>query len=87
MSTGISYVDEFVAEVQDVCNQLYELYDETNEICPPHIYGAILGLHERLEIALKQIDINGKVVSDPKDFPEDLRIRQYPEQLKAGGKT
>lgn len=38
-------------------------------------------------VFVKQLDIGGKVASDPKDFPEDLRIRQYPEQLKAGGKT
>ncbi len=28
---------------------------------------------------VKQLDIEGKVVDDPAQFPEDLRIREYPE--------
>ena len=41
------------AEIQEVANQLIELYNECNETTEPEVYGAILGLHERLEQALK----------------------------------
>lgn len=36
---------------------------------------------------VKQLDLGGKIVTDPKDFPKDLRIRQYPDHLDTGGKA
>jgi len=40
-------------------------------------------------VFVKQIPINGKVSHDMNKWPEDLRLRQFPEfnQLKAGGET
>ncbi len=49
--------EEFIAEVQEVCFQLYDLYEDINETAPPEIYGAVLGLHERLGTALAQLKL------------------------------
>ena len=40
-------------EIQEAANDLYDLYDKCNNTTEPEVYGAILGLHERLELALK----------------------------------
>lgn len=47
--------EELEAEMEEVANQLYELYNECNETTEPEVYGTILGLHERLEQFLKRI--------------------------------
>lgn len=36
----------------------------------------------KVPVFVKQIRIDGKLLRDPKDFPEDLRIRQLPWKLK-----
>lgn len=41
-------------EIQEVSNQLLELYDKCNETAEPEVYGTILGLHERLEQSLRK---------------------------------
>jgi hypothetical protein len=46
-------IEELEAEIQEVSNQLLELYDNCNETTRPAVYGTILGLHERLEQTLK----------------------------------
>lgn len=43
----------YQAEIQEVSNQLINLYTECNETTEPEVYGTILGLHEGLEIFLK----------------------------------
>ena len=40
-------------EMQEVANQLMDLYDNCVETTEPEVFGTILGLHERLETALK----------------------------------
>ena len=40
-------------EMQEVANQLMDLYDKCIETTEPEVFGTILGLHERLEEALK----------------------------------
>ncbi len=40
-------------EMQEVANQLMDLYDKCIETTEPEVFGTILGLHERLETALK----------------------------------
>ena len=39
--------------IQEAANDLYDLYDKCNNTTEPEVYGAILGLHERLELALE----------------------------------
>ena len=39
--------------MEEVSNQLYELYSECADTTEPKVYGTILGLHERLERAVK----------------------------------
>lgn len=46
-------IKELEAEIQEVSNQLMDLYTNCNETTEPKDYGFILGLHERLEQALK----------------------------------
>ncbi len=41
------------SEIQEVSNQLVDLYNKCNETTAPEVYGTVLGLHERLEQALK----------------------------------
>ena len=40
-------------EMQEVANQLMDLYDKCVETTEPEVFGTILGLHERLEESLK----------------------------------
>ena len=40
-------------ELNEISIQLNELYDKTCNTTPPEIYASILGLHERLDIALQ----------------------------------
>lgn len=49
----VKQIKELETEIQEVSNQLYNLYDACNETTEPEVYGTILGLHERLEQALK----------------------------------
>lgn len=42
-------VKELKTEIQEVSNQLLDLYDKCNETTKPEFYGTVLGLHERLE--------------------------------------
>jgi len=46
-------IKEREAEIQEVSNQLMDLYESCQKTAKPEIYGSILGLHERLEKALK----------------------------------
>jgi len=46
-------IEELEAEMEEVSNQLYELYSECADTTEPKVYGTILGLHERLERAVK----------------------------------
>lgn len=46
-------IKDFEAEVQEVSNQLYDLYELCSDTTRPEVYGSILGLHERLDQALK----------------------------------
>jgi len=45
-------VKKLGAEIQEVSNQLLELYDNCNETAEPEVFGTILGLHERLKKAI-----------------------------------
>ena len=45
-------VKGYEVEIQEVANQLMDLYDKCIETTEPEIFGTILGLHERLEEAL-----------------------------------
>ena len=40
-------------ELNEISIQLNELYDKTCNTTPPEIYASILGLHERLDMALQ----------------------------------
>lgn len=42
-------IKELKTEMQEVSNQLMDLYDKCQETTKPEVYGTILGLHERLE--------------------------------------
>ncbi len=42
-------IADFETEIQEVSNQLMELYDKCGDTTEPEIYGTVLGLHERLE--------------------------------------
>ena len=46
-------IEELEAEMEEVSNQLYELYSECADTTEPKVYGTILSLHERLERAVK----------------------------------
>jgi len=46
-------IEELEAEMLEISNQLMDLYDSCQKTAEPKIYGSILGLHERLEKALK----------------------------------
>ena len=46
-------IKELKDEIQEVANQLMELYTDCADKTEPEVYGTILGLHERLEQALK----------------------------------
>lgn len=46
-------IKEFETEIREVSNQLSDLYELCSETTEPAVYGTILGLHERLERALK----------------------------------
>lgn len=46
-------IGELKTEMQEVANQLMDLYDKCIETAEPEVFGTILGLHERLEEALK----------------------------------
>lgn len=41
-------IEELKAEIQEVANQLIDLYTDCCETTDPKVYGAILGLHQRL---------------------------------------
>jgi len=38
-----------------------------------------------VNVYVKQLRIDGKLVTDPKDFPPDLRVRQLPWSMPEGG--
>jgi len=42
-------IKELEAEMLEISNQLMDLYDSCQKTAEPEIYGAILGLHQRLE--------------------------------------
>lgn len=42
-------IEKLETEMQEVSNQLLELYTDCNETTEPKVYGTILGLHQRLE--------------------------------------
>jgi len=44
-------IEELEAEIQEVANQLMDLYTKCSETTEPEVFGTILGLHERLEKA------------------------------------
>lgn len=46
-------ITELEGKIQEVANQLIELYTDCNETAEPEVYGSILGLHQRLEQFLK----------------------------------
>jgi len=46
-------ITELQNEMQQVSNDLYELYNKCADTTEPEIYGTILGLSERLERFLK----------------------------------
>lgn len=46
-------IKELETEMQEVSNMLMDLYTDCSDSAEPKVYGAILGLHERLEKALK----------------------------------
>lgn len=46
-------IKELEGEIQEVSNQLMDLYELCSETTRPAVYGTILGLHERLEQTLK----------------------------------
>lgn len=46
-------IKELEAEIREVSNQLYNLYKLCSDTTSSDVYGTILGLHERLEQALK----------------------------------
>lgn len=53
--TKIPYADQVLAlraELQEVSAQLYELYNECCDNTEPEVYGAIFGLHERIDVFL-----------------------------------
>ena len=52
-ATQTKRITELETEIQEVSNQLMELYDECVDSTEPAVYGAILGLHERLNKVLK----------------------------------
>ena len=51
-NSELERIEGLEAEIQEVSNQLIELYNQCSETTAPEVYGTILGLHERLE-ALK----------------------------------
>ena len=46
-------ITELQNEIQQVSNDLYELYNKCADTTEPEIYGTILGLSERLERFVK----------------------------------
>ena len=53
LNKQVEQIKELEDEIQEVSNQLNDLYELCSETTRPAVYGTILGLHERLEQALK----------------------------------
>jgi len=47
-------IESLKTELREISRQFCELYDQTCDTTPPEIYASILGLHERLDIALQE---------------------------------
>jgi len=64
MATKIELLEELLREVS---NDVYELYDEFANTVPPELFGALLGIHTKIDMGL-----NGQY--------EPQRLRQMPER-------
>lgn len=50
MSTKIELLEALLREVS---NDVYELYNEYADTTPPELYGALLGIHTKIDMGLK----------------------------------
>ena len=53
-------------DLEEIRDDLMELYTDWNDRVPPELYGALLGLHEKVD----------KLIKEVKNFPPDLQRKE-----------